>query len=206
MEHYLTTEERNDPIVKAILQNTFPNYKGRKISVVIADTFIPDQSWSGGTRTLWKIFRLDGKVYDPGRDYSSGPFNPIEAFKPHQIPDGCVVVQHTIFCGKDIGITILTKKVDLLPKKVVELSDNENIVLIATRELKSSYAGISNYRFYEAKKYHKISKEEWEEAVALLQEKKLLAKNKSITPEGRNVLSDNMGFISLWNYKRKEKV
>jgi len=74
----------------------------------------------------------------------------------------------------------------LLPKKDETLGVNHLIVLSYTASLKSSYGGVKNLRFIEANKNHKITLDEWNTTLNELMEKKLLRKNKSITPEGRN--------------------
>jgi len=205
MTYYLSTDEINLPIIQKIIKGTFPDYNGRKISIRVAKSFVPDQSWSGGSRTIWKLVRMDGKVYDPGHSLSSGPFNSPQAFTHFDIPDGCMIVQHSIFCGKDTGISILVKKMDLLPLDYPDLTNDEIIVLIATKTYKSSYAGVSNYRFHEAKRQCGITLDRWETAMKSLMDKKLLAKNKAITPKGRNACNSVAGeFASLYEYKEEK--
>jgi len=116
-----------------------------------------------------------------------------EAGKPRDLealPPGIVIVKHSIFCGKDTGITIYANAnelVPLLPAKA-ELTSHENTVLTFTRSYKSSYAGVSNYRFYEASRATGIKIDEWNAAKAALIERKLLNKAGAITPAGRNAV------------------
>jgi hypothetical protein len=77
----------------------------------------------------------------------------------------------------------------LTKDKHEELTNNEKIVLYFTRSLKSSYAGISNYRFHEAHRQHNISLEDWNAAKESLIQKGLLAKNSSITVKGKNAIN-----------------
>jgi hypothetical protein len=182
--------DKPDETIRKIVNATFPSYKGRKFQL---STDIPtrlDSYWSGGSRSFYSFYELNtGKVLDVG---SNHPF--FEAGKPRELetlPPGIVIVKHSIFCGKDMGITIYANSGDLapmLPPKV-ELTQNEKIVLEYTRSLKSSYAGIKNYRFHEAKREKGICLEEWEAAKAALIERKLLNKRGAITPAGRNALS-----------------
>jgi hypothetical protein len=67
-----------------------------------------------------------------------------------------------------------------------ELTEDEEIVLVATRSLKASYGGVSNYRLSEARRYTGIDLHRWETAKAMLIAKKLLNKAGAITVEGRN--------------------
>lgn len=72
--------------------------------------------------------------------------------------------------------------------KVEDLTDNEKIVLLATRMYKGSYAGDKNYRFTEANRMTKISRPDWVKAVESLRSKKMLDGRKSITTLGRNAI------------------
>jgi hypothetical protein len=107
-----------------------------------------------------------------------------------ELPLGIIIVKHSIFMGKDSGITIFANESDLanmLPPKV-ELSKDEKTVLKYTASYKSSYAGIKNYRWHEANRDLGISLEEWEEAKEKLIEKKMLNKRGAITVSGRNAV------------------
>ena len=204
MNYYLDRTQLKNPVLIKILNATFPEYKGRTIRVSTGDVFYPDQSWSGGSRTIWKLVSRDGRVFDPGSTYSSGLFNPKEAFNPVKIPPQCFIVKHSIFCGRDMGITILVRPEEfdtgMLPLPE-ELSANEMIVLIATRSLKSSYAGISNYRYHEAHDQTGITLEDWNSAVQSCIDKGYLTKNKSITPKGKNQVQNK----SLYEMRKKWK-
>lgn len=201
--YYLTTEDLRSPIIQIIIKNTFPEYNGKKVTVNVAKTFIPNQSWEGGSRQRWKIVRSDGKIFDPKDLYTSGTFNPQEAYREVEIPDNCFVVIHNIFCGKDMGLKILTKESLVLPSNnKQEISKDEIIVLVATRSLKSSYAGDYLYRFHEAKRCTGITEERWNIAVDSLIEKGLLNKNKAINARGRNILVETGNqWAQLWTLK-----
>jgi len=79
------------------------------------------------------------------------------------------------------------------------LSDHEKIVMIATRGLKSSYAGISNYRFHEANKDTGISSDQWDAAKQNLIGKKYINARGALTTLGKT----HAGTIydKLINYK-----
>ena len=62
------------------------------------------------------------------------------------------------------------------------------MVFIAPRSYKSSYAGVSNYRYIEALRETGISAEDWERSKAECQQMGLLDKRGAITVEGRNVV------------------
>lgn len=181
--------EKPDATVRKIVNATFPSYKGRKFKL---STDIPSRLnsyWNGGSRDYFSFYELStGKVLDVG---SNHPF--FEAGKPRdleELPPGIVIVKHSIFCGKDMGITIYANASDLAPMipPKAELTPHEKVVLKYTRSLKSSYAGIKNYRFHEAKRKTGIKLDEWEAAKAALIEKKLLNKRGAITAAGRNAI------------------
>ena len=90
-------------------------------------------------------------------------------------------------------ITIYLNQEDLaplLPSKQ-EITEDEKIVLHYTKSLKSTYAGIKNYRFYEANREKGITLERWDRAKNNLISRELLNKRGAITDEGRNAYEDS---------------
>jgi hypothetical protein len=178
-----------DKTIQKIVRATFPSYHGRKFKI---STDIPSQLrsyWDGGSRDHYSFYQLStGKCVDlPSNHPMFEPNNPSEL---KELPPGMVIVKHSYFCGKDMGITIYANGCDitpLLPPKV-ELTDHERIVLRFTRGYKPSYAGIKNYRFHKASRETKITQDEWETAKSSLIMKKLLNKRGAITIDGRNAL------------------
>lgn len=89
--------------VKALVDVTFPEYRGRSFQVEFTDTVtFYDTNWGGGTRNYYRAVRLDnGKV---GSFPSFAPWNnPIEG-KRIELPENVVIVAHVIFCGQDLGL------------------------------------------------------------------------------------------------------
>jgi hypothetical protein len=91
---------------KAILNVT--GFKGRKITVVLAnDVFVHGFYWDGGSKTEWTMFNLATGEHREMSARASAPFNfggAMEATYP--IPEGWVVVEDRIFCGKRMGLRI----------------------------------------------------------------------------------------------------
>jgi hypothetical protein len=59
--------------------------------------------WDGGTRSYYVAVRInDGAVSDFGTD---NPFM-ASAHAEVDLPAGVILVEHTIFCGRDAGITV----------------------------------------------------------------------------------------------------
>ena len=168
-------------------------YKGNKFQLVIGS--YPsrlDSYWDGGSRDYYSFVR-----YDSGKAMALGSNHPIfEANKPRELkelPIGCLLVKHTIFCGKDLGITIYSNTEDinnrLLPENPTDITENEKTVLEHTYGYKNSYAGKKHNRFRLARQKTGITRESWLTAKETLIEKKLLTKAGAITNKGRNAIA-----------------
>jgi hypothetical protein len=168
-------------------------YTGQKYQVVSAtEVDISDNYWSGGSRSYWGAVNLaTGKSVElPGQ-------NPLQdaSRKRVTISPGVGVWEHTIFSGKDLGITFY-----LHPENVTKLlpsnetdgpTENEKIVLGYTKALKNTYAGETDLRFKNAARAEKISKEDWETAKTSCIQKGWITKAGAITNDGRNQPSKN---------------
>jgi len=182
--------EKPDQTVKGIIAACFPKYTGKKIKI---STNVPSRLssyWDGGSRTYYAFYHLDQhKVLNVESNHPM-----FEAGKPSQLeklPNRLLLVAHSIVLGKDAGVTIYANADDLapmLPKNEVELTKDELIVLTFTRSFKSSYAGIPNYRFHEARRVYGTLLNDWENAVVSLISKGLLDKRRAITAAGKNAL------------------
>lgn len=146
--------------------------------------------WDGGSRSYYAFYSLvNGKC---SVVESNHPL--FEAGKPYyleKLPERVLLVEHSIFCGKDHGITIYANESDLapmLPAPTDELTEAEKIVLTFTKCFKASYGGNSNVRYTEAKRVHGITGAAWQTAKTDLIEKGLLNKVGAITAAGRNAI------------------
>ena len=194
-----------DAAARSIAAAAFPSYNGRKFRVTVHDAGGMNLAsyWDGGSRSYYAILRLsdmktlevpqNGSGFDP---YGYGIETPLPA------PD-FAVIECSIFCGNDSGITIhvhSSNAAPLLPK-VEALSWAETVVLVATRGLKSSYAGIKDYRFHESHERTGISRQEWDEAKAQLISRKLLNAAGAITVDGKNAAG---GKYDLYSVPKRE--
>lgn len=187
--------DKPDTTIRKIVKTAFPSYNGRKFKL---DTSIPSSLpsyWDGGSKNDWVFYELS--TGESAHVADNHPF--FQADKPRhldKLPTGFIIVKHSIFCGKDMGITIHANAKDLVPllPPKEELSTDEDAVLYFTRSLKSSYSGIKNYRFHEAQREMGITIERWEKAKAELIERKLLNKRGAITPSGRNAVGDRFSY------------
>jgi len=164
-------------------------YNGRKLEVKAFKESELLSYWSGGSRTYFTFYNLvseerveivqNGTAFD-GQRYSI-----------NDLPDNIVMVETKIFRGKLSGCTIHVRQDQIspmLPDKQISISDNERLVLQYTRSYKSSYAGIKNFRFYQANRDNGITLESWNTAKQSLIDKKLLNKRGAITSKGKNAL------------------
>lgn len=185
------------PEIRDIAIKAFPGYSGKKFKV---ETFSGPMElrsyWDGGSRDYYVIINMKlGKA-------KAVPENGIQGktFRISKLPEGFAVVRHSIFSGKDMGITIYVNPENM--SKMLPKPDDtewaEKVVLSATRALKSSYAGIKDYRFHTALRDTGITKPEWDKAKEALTQKGMLNKAGAITDAGRNAI----GRTDLYQLKR----
>lgn len=180
---YLTPDQ-----VPPVIRRACSGYSGRKFQASIhASVTLSNGYWDGGSRSTYVAVNLETGETSGADPAIKNPFRCPQS-PTVELQPGLAIVEHSIFCGKDSGITI-----HLHPSNVVqflpapeELSRTEKIVLTATRSFKSNYAGISNYRFHEARSITGITLEEWESAKASLIARKLLNKAGAVTTAGKN--------------------
>lgn len=102
--------------LKLIGKTAFPNYKGRTYRHEAGGscTFM-DLNWGGGTRSTFRAVRLADMKVDQGLGSAvPAPWaNPFEG-KTVEIPTGYAIVEHSIFCGKDLGLRVYTASVAAL--------------------------------------------------------------------------------------------
>lgn len=182
-----------DPTIRKIAAAV--GYGGRKFKVTASERVnIGGTSWDGGSRDSYHVVRL-----------SDGSRLPLPHFAPPQfggpredpvvtLEDDICVVRHSIFRGKDMGLTIFVHPRNLapvLPSAGGGLTEDERAVLCGTKRFKSSYGGkdrrqMHNEELY-ACKHVRLTQDAWDAAKERLIAKGLLDKRGAITVEGRNV-------------------
>lgn len=190
-----------DDFLRRIASATFPDYTGRTFKLSVSDAPLDCASyWSGGSRSYFRFLNLSTLAVSDEVPAQSAFDTSVRGLDAVQLPPGFACVEHSIFCGKDTGLTIHIQPENaarLLPAKV-ELSKQELTVLAATRSLKNSYAGQSNYRFHEANRETGITAQEWETAKASLSSGGLLDARGAITAAGKNAC----GTVQLYQIGR----
>lgn len=159
-------------------------YSGRKFQAIISDTVnIPAHAglWSGGSRDIFKLVNLATGEARAASDDNSVSWS--DQCKPHTINlrPGFAVVEHTIFCGKDLGLRFYVHPADaakLLPA-LVEIDEVEAQVLEIVASLKS-------FAREDEARHRGISPSDYADAKARLIERKLLNRAGAITVAGRN--------------------
>lgn len=189
----------SDPAIRKILQASFPDFKGKSVTVQTCEAVeFYGTLWDSGNKRSYVAVHL----YDMrGVTIPDAPYAQRSARheNPQPLAAGIVVVCHVhaglreyvqIYCRPDETIARIESDED-------DISQDEKIVLYATRSLKSSYAGISNYRFHEARQATGIDSARWEFARQSLIAKKMLNKRGAITIDGRNRIQGVYTWSSL---------
>ena len=96
-----------DKFIKGLVSKAYPNYTGRKFRLTVAERPINCTSyWDGGSRDYFVFANLStGEVSSqvPAQSAFDRSLSGCEAI---HLPEGFVCLEHSIFCGRDTGITI----------------------------------------------------------------------------------------------------
>src|ERR1039457_664860 len=196
------------PEVKQIALAAFPGYNGRKFSVEpFRGTINLASCWDGGSKSDFVFMSLEtGKqfvVAENGSPWSNGG----QILQCSELPANVVLVEHRVFCGGEVGITIFVRP-DNMAKMITEgtgpeVSRNELIVLAATCSTRNTYGGETNLRFKEANRICGTTQEDWDAARALCVQNGLLLKSGAFTDAGRNAIE---GKRDLYNYRQTQEL
>lgn len=186
-------------------QSLIGGYRGNMFRVIVAETVhIPSNAglWDGGSRDVFVARRMaDGfDVPFPGQD--TAPWDRGRQDRTVTLRPGIAVVEHSHFCGKDMGLRIYVHPTDaapMLPSKA-ELAPLERAVLEYTAGRKSSYNGQDRCAQLQSDMRTQLrygygglayldfvpSREQWDGAKSGLIARGLLNKAGAITVAGRN--------------------
>jgi hypothetical protein len=189
----MTTLYLEPRAVPDVFRRAFPHYSGRKFQVRTAESVtLHDNYWSGGTKSDYMGVNLaSGEIHSPECSEYGNPFVHPDIPTVRLAP-GLAIVEHSRFCGKDMGIVIHVHPDNLgklLPAPTA-LSEPERIVLWATRSFKAGYGGDPENRYHEARRETSITRDDWTRGKAMAVEKGLLDKRGAITVAGRNAIAD----------------
>ena len=92
--------------IKAIGKTAYPDYRGRKFRLSTRQPVDVRSYWDGGSRDYFVAIDLKTMrtmaVPQNGTPFDGGPIRPNGV----EVPTGFAIVEHSYFCGKDIGLTI----------------------------------------------------------------------------------------------------
>ena len=182
-------------------------YSGKQFKAQAAESVtVPMDAglWSGGTRDTYRHIRLSDGATVAAVNHNASPFGNARHDVTITLQPGYAVILHSLFCGKDMGITFFVHPDNiaaLLPAPAADLTLHEAIVLEYTISRKSSYGGKDSYQMaqddmakctYGDERIRYLqsinfpSREQWETAKQSLIEHGLLNKAGAVTPAGRN--------------------
>lgn len=189
----MTTIHLEAAMVPATLR---AGYNGKSFKARVCETMtIPMTAglWNGGSRDTYRVVRIEDGMMVDAVNHNAAPWNGARQDVVVKLESGIAVVEHTIFCGKDMGLTFYVhpdNAAKLLPAPV-ELSGHERIVLRATVSYKSSYMGKDRYQIARDNAgcpSDFLLRSEWEAAKQSLIARGMLNKAGAITPAGRNAI------------------
>ena len=165
---------------RRLFKQAFPGYSGQNFKIRGVDRAINMRSyWDGGSRNYYKVVAMGGTFDMPTQSAFDSPVSGSDKFT---IPAGIAVVEHSIFCGKDMGLTLIVPEErlsTLLPEPSAEITQDQRKIL----EIISSY--IPKVR----RDYARSAGIDFETVRDELIETGLLRKNGSITADGRNLVA-----------------
>lgn len=174
-------------IARRVAAAAFPGYNGRHFKLEQRDRVNVTSYWDGGSRDSFVFVRLADMATVP-----IASINPLRdaGHAPVELPEGVVCVEHSIFCGKDMGLTFYVRDAKLLPLPALEgVTDDMRLVLTHTASLKNTYGGRSDIRFHEANERHGVTRERWDVAFSACVAAGFLNRAGAIQAAGRNVAS-----------------
>lgn len=153
--------------------------------------------WDGGSKSDFQLISLStGETISLQSLSPMGKFNHqnYPTVKPSQVPDGVVLFESGISCGKPMVPRIYVKPCDMAPllPPSIDLPRPAIIVLSIT-------AGFRPFYRRELRQRVGITDEQWDNESMQLKARKLLNKRGAITNEGRNLVPSQ---IREWNMKK----
>lgn len=117
------------PFLTKVALIAFPSYHGRKFRLNVTDRpiFMADTYWDGGSRSQYVFVNFQTQQIMSLGDPISGGFAPNaraahDALSSVELPAGVVCVRHSIFCGKDTGLTVYIRPTVLAELQPVSLT------------------------------------------------------------------------------------
>jgi hypothetical protein len=101
--------------VELLARATFPAYRGRTFRVeATSEVTLFDLNWSGGSRSQYRTCTLAGEPIGSADKHNQvAPWNQTAEGQTVPVPQGAVCVRHSMFCGKDMGLTFYVHPADM---------------------------------------------------------------------------------------------
>lgn len=101
--------------VAALIAATFPEYRGRTYRVCPATRVRLDNlNWCGGSRSQYRACTLAGESVGSADKWNTvAPWVNKAEGAEFELPQGAVMVEHQIFCGKDMGLRFYIRPEDM---------------------------------------------------------------------------------------------
>lgn len=104
------------PEAVALMQAAFPGYRGRTYRISDSTPTHLDSYWDGGSRDYFVFIRMaDLKTLAVEANHPFYCKDKPRTLK-HGLPAGIALVEHSICCGKDCGLTIYFPKAEADPE------------------------------------------------------------------------------------------
>lgn len=97
------------PDVERVIRAAFPSWRGRKVRIAACERLtLQDMYWSGGSRSEYVAVNIATmQAGSPSQQTRNPPqFGGPRVTPEVEIPPGCVIVEHSIFCGKDAWVRL----------------------------------------------------------------------------------------------------
>jgi hypothetical protein len=125
-----------DPSVAPLIQAAFPGARsGRTVKVEVASSYTTSDYWSDGSRDESRFVDLATlQVVSPSR------LNELPSSNTYALSPGFCVVEHRIYCGKDLGYRVYLHSENMAPmlaKPAPEVDKRDVRILVTFRSIKS---------------------------------------------------------------------
>lgn len=135
-----------DPSVAPLIRAAFGQSNGRRnVRVQVAEAVHVSDYWDGGSRNECRFVKLDTMQVVSAEQIEGIRINPF------RLPSGDVtmcagiaVVEHIIFCGKDLGYRVYLHTDNMAPmlaapQSATDITPEQRRILVNYRSLKSGY-------------------------------------------------------------------
>lgn len=98
--------------IAKLARRAFPDWRGHKVRLTERPHYTMNDSWSGGSRDFCQAVELATGRLLPHADMA--PWDPLST-STLTIPEGFAIIEHSIFQGHDVGVTLYVRPWQVLP-------------------------------------------------------------------------------------------